>query len=213
MLGESPDTEEMLQRAAGGDQQAFGELFARHRSRLQRMVQVRMDRRLQGRIDSSDVLQEAYLEASRALAGYLQNPYVPFFLWLRLLTGRKLLALHRHHLGVKARDARREVSLDQGELPQVSSVFLAEQLLGRFSSPSQAAVRAELRACMQAALDAMEPMDREVLSLRHFEQLSNAEAAQVLGLSEQAASNRFVRALKRLRETLSDTGLLEIHGG
>jgi RNA polymerase sigma-70 factor (ECF subfamily) len=145
---------------------------------------------LQGRLDPSDVLQEAYLEFARSLAEYLRNPQVPIFLWLRLITGRKLQALHRHHLGTRARDAGREVSLHRGPLPEASSVSLAAQLLGRFTTPSQQAVRAELQIHIQEALNGMDPIDREVLALRHFEQLSNSETAQVLGLSEAAASNR-----------------------
>jgi RNA polymerase sigma-70 factor (ECF subfamily) len=210
MTSDPSDTPDLLRRAAAGDGQALGGLFDRHRDRLRRMVQVRLDRRLQGRIDPSDVLQEAYLELARSLADYLRNPAVPFFLWLRYITGMKLQALHRHHLGTKARDAGREVSLHRGALPRASSVSLAAQLLGRHTTPSQAAVRAELRARVQEALSCMEALDREVLALRHFEQLSNAETAEVLGLSETAASNRFVRALKRLKKALlSVPGLVE----
>jgi RNA polymerase sigma-70 factor (ECF subfamily) len=195
---------ELLRRAGGGDGQALGELFARHRDRLRRMLQFRLDRRLQGRIDPSDVLQETYVEVTRCLPEYLRRSEVPFFLWLRFLAGRKLQALHRHHLRTGARDAGREVALDRGGLPQASSQLLAAQLLGRYTTPSQAAVRAELRLRVQDALNAMKPLDREVLALRHFEQLSNAEAAQVLGISEAAASNRFMRALKRLKNILTD---------
>jgi RNA polymerase sigma-70 factor (ECF subfamily) len=169
------------------------------------MVRIRLDHRLQGRLDPSDVLQEAYMEFSRSLADYLRNPSLPFFLWLRYLTGMKLQALHRKHLGVKARDARREVSLHGGMLPQASSISLAAQLLGQYTTPSQAAVRAELQLRIQDALNAMDAIDREVLTLRHFEQLTNGETAQLLGLSETAASNRFVRALRRLKEILLDT--------
>jgi RNA polymerase sigma-70 factor (ECF subfamily) len=210
MSSDDSDTPDLLRRAAAGDAEALGGLFDRHRDRLRRMVQVRLDRRLQGRLDPSDVLQEAYLELSRCLADYLRNPAVPFFLWLRYLTGMKLQALHRHHLGTKARDAGREVALHRGALPRASSVSLAAQLLGRLTTPSQAAVRAELRLRVQDALNAMEPLDREVLALRHFEQLSNGETAQVLGIGETAASNRYVRALKRLRKALlSVPGLVD----
>ncbi len=214
MTNDSGRTSELLRRAGEGDQQAAGDLFFRHGDRLRRMVQLRMDRRLQGRLDASDVLQEAYLEFSRSLADYLRNPSMPFFLWLRCLTGRKLLALHRKHLGAKVRDAGREVSLHHGALPQASSISLAAQLLGRHTSPSQAAIRAELQIRMQEALNGMDPTDREVLALRHFEQLSNAETAQTLGLSEAATSNRFVRALKRLKKILTTVpGLLDAPSG
>lgn len=195
---------ELLRRAGDGDGQALGDLFAQHRDRLRRMLVLRLDRRLHGRIDPSDVLQETYVEVSRCLAEYLRRPELPFFLWLRLLAGRKLQALHRHHLQAQVRDARREVALDRGALPQASSESLAAQLMGRYTTPSQAAVRAELRLRVQEALNAMEPLDREVIALRHFEQLSNAEAAHVLRISEAAASNRFMRALKRLKKILTD---------
>jgi RNA polymerase sigma-70 factor (ECF subfamily) len=204
MATDDPTTTDLLRRAGAGDSGALGALFARHQDRLRRMVQLRLDRRLQGRIDPSDVLQEAFFELSRSLADYLRNPAIPFFLWLRLLTGRKLHALHRHHLGTHVRDAGREVALHRGALPQASSVSLAAQLLGRHTSPSQAAMRAELQLRVQEALNAMEPLDREVLALRHFEQLTNAETALVLGIGESAASNRFVRALRRLKKILMD---------
>jgi RNA polymerase sigma-70 factor, ECF subfamily len=201
---DAADTTELLRSAGQGDQKALGSLFGRHRDRLHRMIQLRMDWRLQGRLDPSDVLQEAYLEFSRCLAQYLSNPTLPFYLWLRMVTGRKLLALHRHHLGTQQRDAHREISLHRGALPQASSVSLAAQLLGHFASPSEEAVRAELQIRVQEALNSMDAIDREVLALRHFEQLSNSEVAQVLEISEAAASNRFVRALRRLKKILLD---------
>ena len=198
------DPDPTLELAAAGDPAAWRALVDRHRPRLRRMVELRLDPRLRGRIDPSDVLQEAYLDVARGLADYLRNPALPFFLWLRLLTARKLQALHRHHLGTKMRDAGREVSLYRGALPQASSVSLAAQLLGRLTSPSQAAVRAELQLRVQEALNGMDPLDREVLALRHFEQLSRAETAQVLGIEEPAAAKRYIRALKRLKDALAD---------
>ena len=204
MISDIGESAELLERAVAGNGQALGDLFTRHRARLRRMVQVRMDPRLQKRLDPSDVLQEAYLEASRSLAAYLRNPSMPFFLWLRLVTGRKLLALHRRHLGAGQRAAGREVPLDRDDLPQADSENLALQLLDRLTSPSEAAMRAELQARVQEALERMEPLDREVLALRHFEQLTNAETARVIGLSESAASKRFLRAVKRLKNILSD---------
>lgn len=203
MTSDSQPESAVLRRAADGDSAALAAAFALHRPRLRRMVQLRLDRRLQGRIDPSDVLQEAYLEVARSLADYLRDPQIPFYLWARFVTGRKLQAVHRHHLGVQARDVGREVSLHRRALPQASSVSLAEQLLGRYSSPSQAVVKAELRLRVQEALNGMDPIDREVLALRSFEELSNAETAQVLGIGEAAASHRFVRALRRLKKVLA----------
>src|SRR5262249_31785425 len=150
--------------------------------------------------DASDVLQEAYLEANKRFADYLRDPAIPPFLWLRLVTGQALTDLHRHHLGVKMRDASLEVALHRDALPLASAVSLAALLLGRLTSPTRAARRAELQRRLQEALNRMDPIDREVLVLRHFEELSNAEAAQVLDLEKTAASNRYIRALKRLKE-------------
>ena len=167
------------------------------------MVALRLDQRLQGRLDASDVIQEAYLEASARLPEYLRQPALPFFLWLRFLTGQKMLELHRRHLGAHMRDAAREVSLYRGALPETSSAALAAQLLGHDTRPSEAAIRAERKIRLQEALNVMEPLDREVLALRHFEQLNNAETAQALGLQESAASKRYVRALKKLKDILT----------
>jgi RNA polymerase sigma-70 factor (ECF subfamily) len=194
---------ELLRRAAAGDQQALTTLFTCYRERLRALVRLRLNRRLLGRIDPSDVLQEAYIEVCKGLAEYTRAPGLPFYLWLRHLTGQKLLEVHRRHLGAQMRDADREVSLHRGAMPQATSASLAAQLLGQFTSPSQAAVRAELRVQVQEALNSMDALDREVLALRHFEMLSNAETAQVLGIKKSTASNRYVRALERLGGLLS----------
>jgi RNA polymerase sigma-70 factor (ECF subfamily) len=205
MADESGEIQGQLRRLAAGDPLALTELFTRYRDRLRRMVKLRLDRRLQGRIDASDVLQEAYLDMARRAPEYAANPTMPLFLWLRLLTGQRLLMVHRQHLGARMRDAGQEVSLYRGALPQASSVSLAAQLLGRMTSPSLAAVRAEMQLKLQEALNGMDPIDREVLALRHFEELSNGETAAVLGLQKAAASNRYIRALKRLKDVLSST--------
>jgi RNA polymerase sigma-70 factor (ECF subfamily) len=134
---------------------------------------------------------------------------LPPFLWLRLITGQRLSALHRRHLGAQKRNAGQEIALHRSPMPQATSVSLAEMLLGRLTSPTQAAQRAEVRILLQEALNGMDPIDREVLTLRHFEELTNAEVAQVLGLTKTAASNRYIRALERLREILASVpGLL-----
>ena len=202
MTGEASETAGLLRRAAQGDQAAWGALLVRSRDRLRRMVALRLDRRLQGRVDPSDIIQEACIDASARLAEYARQPDMPFFLWLRFLTGQRLVRVHRQHLGAEMRDVAREVSLYRGALPAATSAALAAQLLGRATRPSEAAVRAERSIRLQEALNSMDPLDREVLALRHFEQLSNAEAARVLGLQESAAAKRYVRALKRLRVIL-----------
>ena len=202
MTGESSETTRLLRRAAQGDQQAWGALLMQSRDRLRRLVALRLDRRLQGRVDPSDIIQEAYIDASARLAEYARQPDMPFFLWLRFLTGQRLLRVHRQHLGAEMRDVGREVSLYRSALPEATSAALAAQLLGRDTRPSEAAVRAERRIRLQEALNSMDPLDREVLALRHFEQLTNAETARVLGIKESTACNRYIRALERLKKIL-----------
>jgi RNA polymerase sigma-70 factor (ECF subfamily) len=203
MTNDSSEMSRLLRQSARGDPERFGALLEHYRPRLRRMIALRLDPRLHGRIDPSDVIQETYLEASARLAEYLHKGSMPFFLWLRFLAGQKLVTLHRHHLGRQMRDAGREVSLYRGRLPEASSTALAAQLLGREIRPSEAAIRAELKIRLQEALNSMEPLDREILALRHFEQLSLAETAQVLQLTESGACRRHMRALKRLRDLLS----------
>ena len=202
MTDEPSETEDLLLRAARGDREALAALWERHRKRLRQMVRLRLDRRLQGRVDPSDVLQEAYIDMAGRLPEYVRDRAFTTYLWLRLVTGQRLMQIHRRHLGTAMRDAGREVSLYRGALPQASSISLAAQLLGRFTSASRAAIRAERQLQLQAVLNGMDPMDREILALRHFEELSNGEAAEVLGLSKTAANNRYMRALSHLRDLL-----------
>lgn len=210
MPSESPEIDDLLRQAAHGDQAALAALFDRYRKRLRQMVRLRLDRRLRGRVDPSDVLQEAYLDMAQQLPGYFEQEDMSFFLWLRLVTGQRMMRMHRQHLGAAMRDAGREVSLYKGALPQATSVSLAAQLLGRFTSVTQAAVRAEMQVKLQEAVNSMDPMDREIIALRHFEELSNNEAADVIGLTKAAASNRYIRALARLQGILeSIPGFLE----
>lgn len=200
----------LVKRAAAGDDVALAELFDRHRHRLRQMVRLRLDRRLQGRVDPSDVLQEAFLDLANELPSYAQKQAIPFFLWMRLVTGQRLVQLHRRHLGVEMRDAARDVSLYHGAMPQAASASLAAQLLGHYTSAGAAAVRAEVQLQLQEALNSMEELDREIIALRNFEELDNPEAAEVLGLSPDAARKRYVRALKRLQNVLSRyPGLIE----
>jgi RNA polymerase sigma-70 factor, ECF subfamily len=203
MASEPSDVLELKQRVEAGDEPALMELFVRQRYRLRRMVQLRLDRRLQGRIDPSDVLQEATIEIARRAHEYMAKPTMPPFLWLRWITGQKLLILHRRHFGSKMRDAALEVSRRDAAAPRATSGSLAAMLLGRLTSPTSAARRAELLLRVQDALNALDPADREVVTLRHFEELNNNETAQVLGISKTAASNRYIRALKRLKDALA----------
>ncbi len=190
--------------AHGTDRADWGQFLSAHRDRLRRMVSLRLDQRLRGRIDPSDVIQEAFLEATARRPEYARQPDpMPPFLWLRFLTLQRLQIVHRQQLGTRSRDASRDVSIHAGALPAASSAALAAQLLGRDTRASEVAMRAERKQRLQQALDLMDPVDREVLVLRHFEQLTNSECARVLGLSESAATKRYLRALTRLKDILS----------
>jgi RNA polymerase sigma-70 factor (ECF subfamily) len=163
-----------------------------------------MDERLHGRVDPDDVLQEAYLAAVARMKNYADDGTVSPFVWLRKMVLQTLTDLHRHHLGAQMRNAGREMVLQGWQYPQTTSISIAAQFMGQFTSPSQVAVRAEMFCQLEQAVAAMEPLDQEVLALRHFEELSNSEVAEVLGIQQKAASIRYVRAIKRLRGVLSE---------
>lgn len=199
--------EAALLAAAGTDRaRVLGELFERHRQRLLRMVDIRMDPRLRARVGASDVLQEAFVEISQRVAKYLAKPDMPFFLWIRFITAQKLVALHRFHLFAKKRDVRRQQVYARAGFPPATSVALVDRLAAGGTTPTQGLLRAEMRLQVEEALDRMSPVDREVLVLRHFEGLTNVETALELGIEKAAASKRYVRALERLGEVLGDAG-------
>jgi RNA polymerase sigma-70 factor (ECF subfamily) len=167
------------------------------------MVKVRLDRRLQGRVDPSDVLQDAFVDLAEKLPEYAERTaVVPFYLWLRLVVAERLIRVHRHHLGAAMRDAGREVSIHRNSYPDASTASMAAQLIGHLTTVSRAAQRSETRLILQRALDGMDPIDREVIALRHFEELGNDEVASVLGITRAAASKRYVRAMLRLKRVL-----------
>jgi RNA polymerase sigma-70 factor (ECF subfamily) len=179
------------------------ERFSTVRERLERMVRFRMDPRLVGRLDPADILQESYLEiARRAAECKALSGDISFFVWARQITWQLLLMAHRRHLSRK-RDFRLEVSLDEHPNLDATSRSIVEALVDQLTTPSQALARQESLEMVRHAIDALDPIDREVLGLRHFEQLTNCEVAEVLGLSKSAASNRYVRAMKRLTEVLA----------
>lgn len=198
-----PDTDELLDLASQGEGEARQQLLTRHRDRLRKMVAYHMDRRVAGRIDPSDVVQEALADAARELSDYLRRRPVPFYPWLRQLAWDRLVELHRRHLHAGKRSVRRE---EPGlfELPDESAVELAGRLASLASSPSAHVVREELRRRVREALTHLGQREREVLVLRHLEQLSVAQAAEVLGVSEGAVKVRHVRALDRIRAVLDE---------
>lgn len=202
-VDETDESDGLVGRLRHGDQEALAAIFSQHRERLWRMVNFRMDRRLLGRVDPDDVLQEAYLILAGRMVDFGQDTSICPFVWLRTMVMQTLTDLHRHHLGAQMRDAGREVVLPGCPYPQTTSVSLAAQFVAHLTSPSQAAARAEMFARVEQAIADMDPLDREVLALRHFEELGNSEVAEVLGIQQKAASIRYVRALKRLKGILS----------
>ena len=195
------EIESLLEQVKNGDETALGRLFATYQDRLGRMVALRLDVRLAGRVDADDILQEAYLAARKRLHHYLDDPSRSFFVWLRLVTMQTMVDVHRRHLGARMRTAGLEVSATGS--PQAATATLSRKFVGDLTSPSQAAIRSEMRTRLEEALDGMAAIDREILTMRHFEELSNNEVAEILGLTKSATSNRYVRALTRLRGIMS----------
>jgi RNA polymerase sigma-70 factor, ECF subfamily len=188
---------ELLERASRGDRGAFARLIAQHESGLRQAIRWRMDRRLAARLDASDVLQEAMIEAARRLADYSRQPAMPFGLWLRWLVREKLLQLERVHFA-EMRAVTREAPL----LPVDSSAAAVRGLMGREPSPSRAAADAELAEQLRRAIGQLDDEQRDLILWRHFEQLSNRDVAQLLGITEAAAGKRYIRALEQLRHLL-----------
>ncbi len=204
MTGESSlGTDEIERRLRSGDHEALAELFSCERERLWRIIHFRLAEPIRGRVEPEDVLQEAYLAASQRLSHYAESPAISPFIWLRMIVNQVLIDLHREHLGAHKRDAARELSLNGVPFAEATSASVAIQLIGGFTSPSGAAARADVLGLVQSAIEQMDPIDREVLALRHFEELTNSEVAEALGIEQKAASIRYIRALRRLKEMLS----------
>jgi RNA polymerase sigma-70 factor (ECF subfamily) len=193
------DTSNLLQRARHGDPQATSDLLSKYHDRLRKMVRLRLDRRLCGQVDPSEIVLQATLDAVRRMSEYHEPHSAGFYLWLRSLAGEKLVDAHRRHLGAQEAGAGHEVSLYRGAMPEANSMALAAQLLGR----STTVYRADMQLKVQEAMNSLDPMDREVLVLRHFEHLSIQETAQVMEVKTAEASARYIAALKRMQQVLS----------
>src|SRR5262245_41161547 len=200
LSADSSETQGLLQQIRAGQTEATNRLLDRHRAYLRRLIEVRLDAKMRARVDPSDVVQEAQLEASRRLDGYLKQPALPFRLWLRQIAYDRLVMLRRHHIGA----ARRTVTRDL-PLPERSSLLLAQQLLAAGSTPSQKLIRREFVRRVREAVSQLPEGDREVLVLRNLEGLSNQETAHVLHMDPATASRRYGRAVVRLREILLQT--------
>lgn len=206
MWPDPSETQELLRQAGSGDPPAVDALLNRHRAALRRAIELRMDPVLARRLDASDVVQTALTDAARRLAEYLRDPRMPFHMWLRQLAQDRLIDAHRRHRVAARRSLDREQPLAAPAALDHSTIELAAQLCDPELTPAAAAVRAELAARLREAVDSLDAADREVVLLRHFEQLSNQDIAEALGLSEAAASMRYLRAIRRLRARLMPDG-------
>ncbi len=201
--GSNGETDDLERRLRGGDTQALAELFSRERERLWRVIHFRLAEPLRGRLQPEDVLQEAFLAANQRLKYYPDSPATSPFIWLRMIVNQTLIDLHRQHLGAQRRNAACEVSLNVAPYPEATSASVAIQLVGTLTTPSGAAARADLLGLVKSAIEQMDPIDREVLALRHFEELTNNEVSEALGIDQKAASIRYVRALRRLKQIMA----------
>jgi RNA polymerase sigma-70 factor (ECF subfamily) len=177
----------------------------RHRDALRKLVGHRMDRAIARRVDASDVVQDVLLEASNRLANYLDQPALPFHLWLRQLARDRMIDMHRRHRQAQRRSVDRERSLAARAHSGQSSLDLAARLADAELTPVAASIRRELQLRYHEAIEELAEDDREILLMRHFEQLTNSEAAEALGLSPPAAGMRHLRALRRLKDQLENS--------
>lgn len=194
-------TQVLLDRVRDGDKAAINGLLARHREAIKRMIDRRMDRVVQHRVDASDIVQDVMLEANRRLGDYLANPTMPFQLWLRHMARDRLIDAHRRHRVAATRSLDREVPLVAHD-GDGSSVDGLVGIVDRELTPAAAATWHELERRFAAAVDLLDDLDRQIVLLRHFEHLSTADAAEILGLSKPAAGMRYLRAMRRLRSLL-----------
>jgi RNA polymerase sigma-70 factor (ECF subfamily) len=197
-------TQELLAEVGRGKCEAVNQLLDRHRAALRKLVQLRLDRKIARRIDASDVVQDVLLEANERLQEYLANPQMPFHLWLRHLARDRMIDMHRRHRGAQRRSLDRERPLTAPQYGDQSSFDLASQLAASDLTPAAASIRRELEQRFLSALDLLDDDDRDILLMRHFEQLGNSEAAEALGLSAAAAGMRHLRALRKLRTILGE---------
>lgn len=205
MWPDQHDTEQLLAAARQGDGGAVNQLLERHRAAIRQMVDLRMDQVIKRRIDASDIVQEVMIEANRRLAEFLENPVMPFHLWLRQMAKDRLIDAHRRHRGASRRSMDREQPL-VAAAGNESSVDLIAQIRDSELTPAAAATWRELQSRFQQACEQLDDIDQEIVLLRHFEHLTNSEAAAVLQLTPQAASMRYLRAMRRLRQFMDGTG-------
>jgi RNA polymerase sigma-70 factor (ECF subfamily) len=198
----SPETQDLLDKARQGEARAVELLLTAHREPLRRMIGLRLDPALAARVDASDVVQDVLIEAHKRLQDYLRNPAMPFHLWLRHIAKDHVIDAHRRHRQAQRRSLDREQPMVPAAMSDQSSFELAGQLLDHEITPASAAIRHELQRRLDSAVAELGDDDREIILMRHGEQLSNQEVAIALELTEAAASMRYLRALRRLRAAL-----------
>ena len=196
------DTDQLLRLAAAGDTSAATRLLDRHRDRLRNLIALRLDTRLSARVDPSDVIQEALVDANAQLTRFANERPLPFYPWLRQVALSRLAQVHRFHLHTQRRAVDREV--DKLETMDNSGAELARHFASNLPSPSQQARENEKRRSLDDAIRKLRPTDREVLVLRYVEQLSASDAAAVMRMTPNTFAQRHLRAVRRLR-TLVDS--------
>lgn len=207
MIDEELDEKNLLAKLRDPHAEKFAQVFSEFKERLRRIIKFRLDYRIASRISDSDVIQECYVRAADRLEKFLENPEYPFFVWLRMQANQQVADIHRKHLMAEKRDARKEINLNaNARISNQTSVQLAAHLVAQMTSPSRLVQRSEEIAALEKSLNEMNDIDQEVIALRHFEELSSQETAQVLGIEPAAASKRYVRALKRLKEIMASHG-------
>lgn len=214
-MSESENNQETLRRIHGGCTEAVAELYSQYRKRLYLLVSYRLDSRLKGRVDPDDILQEAYVDVVNRIQHFVDNPATSIYVWFRMVVMQTMTNVHRRHLAARKRDAKLEVTVQPNSSTDSTVASLAQLLSGHLTSPSQAAIREEQTRQLTEALEKLSELDREILMLRHFEELSNTEVAEVLNIETQAASVRYFRAIRRLRavaEKLPGLGIDERFG-
>ncbi len=198
----TPKTEQLIADAKTGDKSAINELMGRHRSSLDRLVRMRLDRKIQNRVGASDVVQDVLVEANRRLPRYLESPAMPFHLWIRQIAKDRMIDAYRRHRASAKRSVDREQQMSAPKGNEQSAIHLASLLCDSKPTPAELAIQKEMARKVEAAISLLDEKDSEIIVMRHYEHLTNQEISRLLNLSEPAASMRYLRAIRRLRDVI-----------
>ncbi len=207
MWPEQPQTEQLIAQAKDGDKSAVNQLMDRHRNSLNQLVRMRLDHKIRNRVDVSDVVQDVLVEANRRLQRYLEEPVMPFHLWLRQIAKDRIIDAHRRHRVSAKRSVDREQRMVAPKGYDQSSIHLAAILGDSKLTPAAAALQKEMAIRVEKSIALLDDKDSEIIIMRHYEQLTNQEISRLLDLTEPAASMRYLRAIRRLREVMQDDNL------